>query len=146
MGIITDATVDFLKAIRKQAEINCGANTDAQALEVQVLYPNWEDFEEGAEIKKGRRVNYKGILYNVEDTHKKQANWPPDSATTLYTPTHGANEGTIENPIAWISGMKPEKDLYYTDEGIKYICIEGSTVGLYGQPKDLARYFKEVTE
>jgi len=85
MGIITDATVDFLKAIRKQAEINCNANTDAQALEVKILYPNFEDIADGTTLEAGSRLNYKGVLYNVLQTHAKQGEtWNPENAQSLY--------------------------------------------------------------
>lgn len=146
MGFITDNAIEILKAIFRQAEINCDTNTDEQALEVQRLYPNWEDIEEGTELVEGNRVNYEGVLYNVKQTHNKQVTWTPKDASTLFTPTHGVTEGTIDNPIVWVLGMEAEKDLYYIDEDIKYLCIESSGVGLYAQPKDLARYFQVVTE
>jgi hypothetical protein len=36
--------------------------------------------------------------------------------------------GTIEDPIAYGSDTILEKDKYYTDEGLTYICIEDSLI------------------
>lgn len=84
MGFITDNAIEFLKAMRKQATINCVENTDEQALEVQILYPNWEDLEDGTMLKVGDRVNYDGILYNVIQEHQKQSTWNPVDAPSLF--------------------------------------------------------------
>lgn len=146
MGYITDNAIEFLKAILKQAEISCDTNTDEQALAVKVLYPEWADIPEGTELAEGKRVNDEGVLYKVTTTHNKQSTWKPKDSATLFTPIDEAHEGTIDDPIPWVSGMVSEQGKYYIDEGIKYLCIESSGVGLYGQPKDLARYFTEVTE
>lgn len=153
MGFITDNALKFLEAIIKQAEINCGSNSDEQALEVQVLYPDWESYPDGYEFKADRdgkgvpdRVNHEGVLYKVIQDHSKQSTWNPKESPSLFTPIHSGEQGTIDNPIPWVIGMESEEGLYYIDEDIKYLCIESSGVGLYGQPKDLSRYFTEVTE
>ena len=145
MGFISDNTLAFLKAILKQAEINCDTNTDEQALEVKVLYPEWEDIPEGAEMPEGKRVNYEGVLYKVKTPHNKQSTWNANDSN-LFTPIDEAHKGTIDDPIPWVSGMVSEQGKYYIDEGITYYCKESSGVGLYAQPKDLARYFDKVTE
>ena len=144
MRFITKETVNKLQAINFQAKINCAENTDEQALKVQTLYPDWKKIEEGTTLTTKDRVNYMGILYNVIAEHKKQFTWNPKDASTLFRPTREESQGTIDNPIVWVSGMEAEKDLYYIDEDIKYLCIESSGVGLYAQPKDLPRYFQAV--
>lgn len=144
--MLKEKTLSRLKSIIKQAKINCVDNTDEQALEVKVLYPNWEDIADGESLEEGMRVNYEDVLYKVKQTHDKQSTWNPKDSATLFTPIDESNAGTIDNPIVWVSGMEAEKDLYYIDEDIKYLCIESSGVGLYAQPKDLQRYFQVVTE
>lgn len=84
MGFITNNAIEFLKAMLKQATINSVNNTDQQALEVQALYPNWEDLEDGTTLKVGDRVNYDGILYNVIQEHQKQSTWNPVDAPSLF--------------------------------------------------------------
>lgn len=144
MRFITKEKANKLHSIHSQAKINCVENTDEQALKVQTLYPDWERIAEGTTLTTKDRVNYMGILYNVITEHQKQSTWNPKDASTLFRPTREESQGTIDNPIVWVSGMEAEKDLYYIDEDIKYLCIESSGVGLYAQPKDLPRYFNVV--
>lgn len=84
MGNISDKALAFLSAIMKQAEISSETNTDEQALSVQILYPNWEDLTDGAELLAGQRVNYKNFLYNVITTHSKKSNWTPTNSPSLF--------------------------------------------------------------
>lgn len=73
-----------LEAMRKQAEINCTENTDLQALEVAVLYPDWTGMEEGAVLAAGNRVRHKDTLYKVLQAHSKQSGWAPDVTPSLF--------------------------------------------------------------
>lgn len=84
MGHIEDRNIKRLAAMFSQARINSADNTDEQALEVQSLYPDWEELAEGTELKVGDRVNYKEDLYNVLMTHKKQKTWNPEDAPSLF--------------------------------------------------------------
>lgn len=84
MGFITENAIELLKAIRKQSTINSVSNTDEQALEVQALYPNWEDIEVGQILTVGERVNYIDVLYNVIQNHTKQETWNPVDAPSLF--------------------------------------------------------------
>lgn len=84
MSNISDKALSFLSAIMKQAEIDCKSNTDEQALEVKVLYPDWEDITVGTTLKVGDRVNYLDVLYNVLQEHQKQETWKPTDAPSLF--------------------------------------------------------------
>ena len=85
MGFITDKSIKRLKSIYSQAKIDAVTNTDEQALEVKELYPDWEtDCIDGETLNVGERVNYKGVLYNVLQTHQKQAAWNPVDAPSLF--------------------------------------------------------------
>lgn len=58
---------------------------DAQALQVQALYPEWSG--NGVNYAAGRKVQYNGILYKVNEGqgHISQPDWPPDTATALFS-------------------------------------------------------------
>ncbi len=150
MGILSDIALGNLGAIIGQAQISAAGNTDEQAYAVKALYDYWPDIPEGTELPAGKIVLHSdGILYRVKEGqgHKKQATWSPDTAASLFTPIPKDGEtGTKENPIAWVDGMESEEGKYYIDEGVLYQCIESSGIGLYGKPKDLARYFSRVNE
>lgn len=137
-------TIDMLKSMTKQSHYDAENNTDEQAVKVKELYPEWEDIKDGERLEEGIRVNHMNVLYKVIQAHDKQSTWNPKDSTSLFSPIDESHEGTLEDPIPWISGMESEYGLYYTDEGITYLCIESSGVGLYAQPKDLPRYFATV--
>ena len=84
MAIIKKETLDKMAAMLGQAKINSESNTDEQALEVQSLYPDWEEIEEGTMLSIGNRVNYQGILYKVLQQHNKQSTWNPVDAPSLF--------------------------------------------------------------
>ena len=147
MSVIT-AAVNMIEAQAEQARISAESNTDEQAYFVSVLYDYWPDIPDGTMLPEGKILLYSdGILYRVNEgqVHQKQSTWTPDTAVSIFTPIPNPNEdGTIDNPIAWVEGMEAEKGKYYISDGIKYLCIESSGIGLWGNPADLPRYF-EVT-
>ena len=55
--------------------------TDAMALKVPVLYPEWR---EGVEYKVGKRVLRNGVLYTVLISHMAQADWVPEHSPSLF--------------------------------------------------------------
>lgn len=55
--------------------------TDAEALEMRSLYPEWCS---EVEYTAGYYLQYKEILYKVLQDHTSQADWTPDKAVSLY--------------------------------------------------------------
>lgn len=82
--MITEKTIEKLKAMRRQAEINAAGNTNAQALEVSTLYADWETLEEGYSLVVGDRVTYNDVLYNVITAHNVQSTWNPVDSPSLF--------------------------------------------------------------
>ena len=84
MSNISEKALKNMQAMMRQAEINSADNTDEQALEVQVLYPDWSVLPVGYILKEGDRVNYMGVLYKVLQAHQKQEAWNPADAPSLF--------------------------------------------------------------
>lgn len=82
--MFTKKAKDNLQAMLGQAKFSAANNTDAQALRVPSLYPEWEKLEEGTHLEKGQRVNYNNVLYNVLSAHDKQTQWTPETAPSLF--------------------------------------------------------------
>lgn len=148
--MLTEKARNRMKEMVFQAKISAAGNTDERAYAVKTLYDYWPDIPEGTKLPAGKIVLHSdGILYRVKEGqgHEKQATWAPDVSSSMFTPIPKASEtGTQYNPITWVEGMESEEGKYYTDEGVLYLCIESSGIGLYGKPKDLARYFSQVVE
>ena len=146
MSNISTEALELLTAMMRQAEISCETNTDEQAIEVQILYPKWDDIPDGTEMLVDKKVNYDEVLYKVIQKHNKQATYNPKDATSLFTPIKKDSEtGTLDNPIAWVVGMESKEGLYYTENDKLYICIRDSGIGLYYEINALiGTYFEEV--
>lgn len=82
--MFTEKAKKNLKAMLGQAKLSAADNTDAQALSVPSLYPEWEALKDGEHLAKGQRVNYKDVLYNVLSDHDKQTQWTPEAAPSLF--------------------------------------------------------------
>ena len=80
----TEKAKENLLAMLEQAKFSAADNTDAQALRVPSLYPEWEALEAGTHLTKGRRCTYNKVLYNVLSDHDKQEQWTPEAAPSLF--------------------------------------------------------------
>lgn len=130
--------------------INTMSLTDEQALEVKDLYPKWEELM-GQEVEKDFRLTYEGKLYKVLQQHTVQEQWKPgiETASLYAIISADADEehtGTKEDPIPYVQNMVLEKDKYYTQDGVLYLCIQGTVTGYPNDLKDLASLVQEVEE
>jgi hypothetical protein len=82
--MFTEKAKENLLAMLEQAKFSAADNTDAQALRVPSLYPEWEALEAGTHLTKGRRCTYNKVLYNVLSDHDKQEQWTPEAAPSLF--------------------------------------------------------------
>ena len=66
--------------------------TDAMALKVPMLYPEWR---EGAEYRTGKRVVRDGVLYTILADHTSQADWKPEISPSLFAKVLIPDENVI---------------------------------------------------
>lgn len=66
--------IDALVTLRDDA-------TDAMALKVPVLYPEWR---EGVAYSAGKRINRAGVLYAALIDHTSQSDWQPENSPSLF--------------------------------------------------------------
>lgn len=128
MGHITDNSLKKLKATFTQAKFEAELNTDERALEVQPLYPNWEEFEDGHTFVVGNRVNYLDVLYNVITEHQKQESWNPVDAPSLFAKVLIPDENEIpewEQPDSTNAYMTGDK---VTHNGATYVSLVDNNI------------------
>ena len=114
---------------------------DAQALEVQMLYKQW-DKQIGKPLAAGEYINYEGVLYKVLQAHTVQEAWTPTNAPSLFAkvlidPT-GETILDWEQPDSTNPYMKGDKVIH---NGKTYVCTIDNNVwepGVYG--------WEEITE
>ena len=97
--------------------------TDEEALENIELFPTWQS-KIGVQVEQGERLYYDDKLYKVQQTHTPQEDWRPDATASLYVQVIAESDaGTIDNPIAYEVNMELVEGKYYTEEGVKYLCV-----------------------
>lgn len=131
--------------VPKALSFAAGSFTDEQAVQVPELFDEWSP--DGVTYSKGNRVRYNGVLYKyiAEEPSLSQSTWNPADAPSLWVAIGDPDKGTEDNPVDWVSGMEAEEGKYYKDSsGVLWLCIESSGIGITGEPKDLARYFKKA--
>lgn len=133
--------------------IQCEMLTDEQALLVSDFFEAWDDIPDGTELKEGKRLRYKvtGLLYKVKtgQTHKKQSDWNPKDAASLFEVIEPNHVGTKEDPIPAHVNMEYFKGKYYIENEVIYLCnsdIAQNGVVLQYVPSQLVGIYFEIVE
>lgn len=123
---------------------------DGDALDGMELYDYWEPDKD---YKKDTRLRYKEDsdsddvrLYRVLKDHRSSAVYPPSIYTaSLYTEVPRPGQGdTPSNPIPYNNNMKLEKDKYYSQNGVVYICTRDTINPVYADLSALVGHYVEV--
>ena len=117
--------------------------TDEDAVQSKELFAPWKA---GEHLFKGDRRRYGGYLWNIEQEHDADANYPPSIYTaSLYSqiPEPGQGE-TPDNPIYYNNNMKLEKGKYYSQNDVVYVCTLGTGVPVYNDLSALVGLYVEV--
>lgn len=116
--------------------------TDEVALESVAIYPLWKS---EVEYKVGDRVRYNDNLYRCILDHTSQQTWVPTAAPTLFEAVARPGEdGTLSNPITYVTGMELQQDKYYVQNDIIYHCTRSTGVPVYNTLHDLINIYVET--
>lgn len=116
-------TEDVVAKIKNLLREKVAEQTDEEALENIELFPTWQS-KIGVQVQQGERLYYDDKLYKVQQTHTPQEDWRPDATASLYVQVIAESDaGTIDNPIAYEVNMELVEGKYYTEEGVKYLCV-----------------------
>lgn len=136
--------IDTLSAAVILAKDDAADLEDEKAMEVPELFPLWID-QMGKQLKAGERYTYRRRLYKVLQDHTAQASWAPDVAASLFTEVAASPEqGTHDNPIPYNNNMELVEGLYYSQNGVTYLCIRSTGVPVYNNLADLVHIYVEV--
>ena len=131
--------------LRTAATFAAATFTDAQALAVKELYPDWSDLPEGTHLEAGQRVRYNDGLHKVTTAHDKQSTWTPTDAPTLFEAIDEAHAGTQEDPIPAVANMQYYAGKYYSEGETVYLCTRDTGIPIAQLPSTLVGiYFAEV--
>ena len=114
-----------------------------ESLELVAYFPKWE---QDKLMPVGYKVSYEGSLYEVIQEHTSQTDWTPNVTPSLFKVVQVDATGTIDDPIEWEQGMELFNGLYYTDNGVKYLCYRDSGMGMVYDLANLVGLYVEVVE
>lgn len=132
-----------VSAYREKKEQALEKIPDEVAVEAADLYDKWEP---GKHYVKGKRFQYGGELWRVEQEHDSLEQYPPSIHTAaLYSKIEKPGEGdTPAHPIHYSGNMELFKGKYYEQAGVIYRCIRDSGVPIYADLSALVNNYVEV--
>jgi hypothetical protein len=138
-------TEDVVAKIKNLLRDKVAEQTDEEALENIELFPTWQS-KIGVQVEQGERLYYDDKLYKVQQTHTPQEDWRPDATASLYVQiVIESEQGTIDNPITYEVNMELVEGKYYTEEGVKYLCVRALAQSVW-HLADLVGNYVEVVE
>lgn len=121
---------------------------DSVALAAVELFPQWKELvEKGVEAEKGFRFQYDHNLYRTEQpTYTFVDIYVPGTTGTesLFSKVDETHAGTIDDPIPYEPNMEIYEGLYYSQNGVIYLCIRSSGQPLYHDLSALVGNYVEI--
>lgn len=138
------------KQIRALIEKAAQYLSDGDALEVKTFFPEYETLaDEAATVSIGFKFAHLNRLWKTrQPSHTFSRQYAPGDPGTesLFEEVGKPGEGTHDNPIVYNNNMALEKDLYYTQFNVLYICTRDTGVPVFNNLADLVGLYVEVTE
>ena len=138
------------EALAYRAAIEAGSNaverSDADALAVKGIYPFWKNLIGQTAEKTGFKFNYGDKLYKtIPANHTFAAQWVPGVGTeSLYKVIDETHAGTKDDPIPYDGNMELTSGLYYSQNGVVYLCTRSTGQPVYNALSDLIGLYVEV--
>ena len=137
----TEEVVDKIKQLLQE---QVKQQTDEKALENIELFPTWQS-KLGVQVNQGERLYFDDKLYKVLQTHTPQEQWRPDTTASLYVQVVIEGEqGTIDNPIPFEVNMELVEGKYYTEDGVKYLCVRALAQSVWHLAELVGNYVEIV--
>lgn len=135
-------TARKLRPIVEQAMQSVDGN---DALTARMLYPTFAETV-GRTVKQGFKFTYGDKLYKTAQPEMTVAeHYPPGIGTeSLYTEICETHSGTADDPIPYSGNMALVNGLYYTQDGVTYLCIRSTGVPVYNKLAELVDIYVEL--
>lgn len=128
------------KRLRSIIETAAQGLDDQASLEAKCLHPVWKP---GISYSAGYKVQYGGRLWKVIQAHTSQEGWEPENAASLFTEITESHSGTVVDPIPYNNNMELTEGLYYSQDGVVYLCTRSTGQPVYNALADLVGIYVE---
>lgn len=124
--------------------------TDEQALAAKQIYKQWSKLVKDKYIagNSGYRFLYGDDLYKTaQPCMSFAAQWVPGQGTeSMYTRIDEIHAGTLADPIPYSGNMELSEGLYYSQDGITYLCTRSTGTAVFNPLSELVGVYVEVAE
>lgn len=137
-------------ALKVKPYLMKGAQTlpDTDALEVKGIYPTWKELvEQSATVTQGYKFTHGGRLYKTrQQEYTFVAHYEPGTTGTesLFEVIDETHAGTIDDPIPYDGNMELVAGLYYSQNGVVYLCTRSTGQAVFDNLADLVGLYVEV--
>lgn len=131
------------EALRIRGVIETAAQSldDNTALTVVNLHQAWKS---GIAYAVGYKVRYAGKLWRCIQSHTSQTGWEPENVPALWEQINETHAGTLDDPIPYSGSMALSAGLYYSQEGVTYLCTRDTGSPVYNALSELVGLYVEV--
>ena len=123
-------------------QINTLDVDDQTAVRMTEFYPAWES---GQAYTAGYKVQYGGKLWRCIQAHTSQDSWAPSTDTaSLWERINETHTGDQYDPIPYDGNMALTAGLYYTQDGVTYLCTRDTGIAVYNALSELVGLYVEA--
>ena len=132
---------EALSLLLKQ-QINTLDVDDQTAVRMTEFYPQWAS---GQAYTAGYKVQRNGKLWRCLQAHTSQNSWAPSTDTaSLWESIDEEHTGDQYDPIPYEGNMALVSGLYYSQDGVVYLCNRDTGNPVYNPLADLVGLYVEV--
>ena len=90
-------------------------------------------------------MQHGGKLWRCIQAHTSQDSWAPSTDTaSLWERIDETHDGTQYDPIPYDGNMELIEGLYYTQDGVTYLCTRSTGQPVYNALRELVGLYVEV--
>ena len=135
-------TSEEVTAMLIKQQINTLGVDDNTALRMVEFYPEWTI---GQAYAAEYKVQYGGNLWRCMQAHTAQSGWEPSTETaSLWEEICETHDGSLYDPIPYDGNMELTAGLYYTQDGVTYLCTRDTGSPVYNALADLVGIYVDT--
>ena len=115
-------------------ELNSLTVDDNTALRMAEFYPEWAS---DTDYAVGFKVQHHSRLFRCLQAHTSQEGWEPENVPALWEEICETHDGTKYDPIPYEGSMALASGLYYSQDGVVYLCSRDTVNPVYNPLSEL---------
>ena len=121
-------------------ELNSLTVDDNTALRMAEFYPEWAS---DTDYAVGFKVQHHSRLFRCLQAHTSQEGWEPENVPALWEEICETHDGTKYDPIPYEGSMALASGLYYSQDGVVYLCSRDTVNPVYNPLSELVGIYVE---